>query len=88
MHIHNTLPKAYIYMEEIRQFQKLRRLRQLRGLRKQWLTNLKQRVFLFLNVKGYICGYEEGQPMNDSRLATKATRKYIHSRLAIRDTRE
>ena len=45
-------------------------------------------MFLCLTIQGHIHGCVEGQPVNDSRLATRATHEYIHSRLAIRDTRE
>ena len=45
-------------------------------------------MFLCLTIQGHIHGYVEGKTMNDSRLATRETREDIHSRLAIRDTRE
>ena len=37
------------------------------------------RVFLFLNVKGHIHGYVEGQPANDSRVSLTANHEYILS---------
>ena len=40
-------------------------------------TNSKG-VFLCFNVKKQIHDYEGGQPANDSRVSTRATRKYIH----------
>ena len=51
----NTLPRACIYMEEIRQFRRLRRLRQLRGLMINGLTNLRlSRVFMFNYLGTYL----------------------------------
>ena len=45
-------------------------------------------MFLFLNVKRHIPEYVEGQPVNDPRVAIRATCEYIHSWLVTTDTRE
>ena len=50
-------------------------------------TNSKS-VFLCFNVKRQIRNYEGGQPANDPRVSTRATREYIHSRLVKHKSRE
>ena len=45
-------------------------------------------VFLCLNVEGHIRDYERGQPVNDLRVFTRATRGYMNLRLIIHETRE
>ena len=50
-------------------------------------TNPKA-MFLCLNVEGHIRDYEGGQPANDPRVCTRATREYMHLQLVIHETRE
>ena len=47
-----------------------------------------QGVFLCFNVNRHIHDYEGGQPVNDPRVSTRATREYIHSRLVKHKSRE
>ena len=88
VYISNTLPKAYIYMGEIRQFSKVGEVVAVKEIKLNELTNLQLARVLCLTVKRHIRGYVVEQPANDSRLIIKATREYIDSWLASTMTRE
>ena len=75
-------------MGEIRQFSKVGEVVAVKGVKLNELTNHPLAFVLYLNVKKHICGSIVEQPTNDSRLCISATREYIDSRLATKETRE
>ena len=88
VYISNALPKACIYMDENKAISKVEEVETIKKIKVNDLTNLKKSCVLFLNVKGQIRGYGEEQPANDPWVAIRATREYIHSRLAKPETCE
>ena len=75
-------------MGEIRQFSKVGEVVAVKEIKLNELTNLQLARVLCLNVKRHIRGYVVEQPVNDSQLIIRATREYIDSRLATKETRE
>ena len=75
-------------MGEIRQFSKVGEVVAVKGFRLNELNNLPLARILYLNVKRHIRGSIVEQPTNDSRLCISATREYMDSRLATKETHE
>ena len=76
-------------MCEIRQFSKVREVVAVKEIKLHGLTNHPlARMFLCFNVKRHIRGSVVEQPANDSRLCISATREYMDSRLATKETHE
>ena len=88
VYLSNTLPKAYIYMGEIRQFLKVGEVVAVKEVKLNELTNLHLVRDLCFNFKRHIRGYVVEKPVNDSQLFLKVTREYIDSRLASTGTHE
>ena len=88
VYVINTLPKACIYMEEIRQFSKVGEVVAVKEIKLNELTNLPLACVLCFNVKRHIRGYVVEQPVNDSWLIIRATHEYIDSRLVSTGTRK
>ena len=75
-------------MGEIRQFSKVGEVVAVKGFKLNELTNLPLERVLYLNVKRHIRGSVVEQPANDSRLCISATREYMDSRIATKNTHE
>ena len=75
-------------MGEIRQFSKVGEVVAVKGFKLNELTNLSLACVLYLNVKRHIHGSVVEKPVNDLRLCRSATREYMDSRLATKETRE
>ena len=75
-------------MGEIRQFSKVGEVVAVKGFKLNELTNLPLARVLYLNVKIHIHGSVVEKHMNDSRLCISATREYMDSQLAVKETHE